>query len=177
MSGNDDDLANIITTSGSTYDPSMVALIGCYVSPISDRRSAEIKVRSELASIVRTMAIPKTTQTAEGKTIDTSNPTIALIYAYAYEGHTYRLAKPQIMLVEGEGEVYPPGKTDGRNQPDGGLFLWRQSKDDETISIEVQSGTVERLVIDANLPGNRSVTAYGSKMQMAHRGGRLTGGS
>ena len=42
------------------------------------------------------------------------------------------------------------------------------------VALEVESGSLEQLVLEANMPGNRSVSAYGAHMQMAHRGGKIS---
>ncbi len=102
-------------------------------------------------------------------------PTIALVYAYGYEGHTYRLTKPRIMIVQGIGRPYE-SKRDRDPSPDltGKLYMWKLSKHHQTISIEVESGDLEQLVLEANQPGNRSVNSYAAHMQMSHRGGKLS---
>jgi hypothetical protein len=73
------------------------------------------------------------------------------------------------MVVEGRGEPYEQG-----GGSSGKLFMWRMSKHSHTVSIEVECGSVESLVLEGNQPGNRSVTSYHSHMQLSHRGGRPT---
>jgi len=48
------------------------------------------------------------------------------------------------------------------------------SKYDETISISVESGSLEKLVLEGNQPGNRAVNSYAAHMQTSHRGGKLS---
>ena len=56
----------------------------------------------------------------------------------------------------------------------GKLTMWRMSKHDRTASLEVTSGSIEKLVLEDNQPGNTSAISYHSHMQLSHRGGRLT---
>ncbi|MCX7559241.1 hypothetical protein OS190_06635 [Sulfitobacter sp. F26204] len=173
------------------YDPSDVVLIGSHMapSPMGDvlKANATAKQREEYTDKlaagemhIRCDFADKLILTAKSKDGANSGPgaedecpTIALIYAYGYEGHNYRLDKPRIMIVEGRGKPY---KTDGSNDPSasltGVLYMWRMSKHHHTISIEVESGELEKLVLEANQPGNRAVNSYGAHMQMSHRGGK-----
>ncbi len=175
------------------YDPSEIVLIGAHMEPapklkptayideknMSDKdRTAlctgEMRVRSDFAKQLNLVAVPKVRQNEEGKDEETC-PTIALIYAYGYEGHTYRLPKPRIMIVHGAGKPYESTRDrDPSPSLTGRLYMWRLSKHQQTISIEVESGELERLVLDANQPGNRAVNSYSAHMQMAHRGGKLS---
>lgn len=167
------------------YDPSEVVLIGSHMAPApasSDgeeaakeaRRTGRLRVRSDFASILTLTAEPDESVDANADDID-MDPTVALVYAYGFEGHTYRLAKPRIMIVRGEGEPFNTRPDFGALESlTGELFLWRTSKHQQTISIEVESGTVETLILDGNRPGNRSVSAYSAHMQMSHRGGKIS---
>lgn len=183
------------------YDPSEIVLIGSHMepSPIAAqweedatnantnivrerpktadeaRREGWMLVRSDLADLLVLTVDPKYTKGEDGRPVATTKPTIALIYAYGYEGHTYRLAKPRIMIVHGEGEQYDADREkDPSPSLTGKLYMWRLSKHHQTVSIEVESGELENLVLEANQPGNRSVNSYAAHMQMSHRGGKLT---
>lgn len=179
------------------YDPSEVVLIGAHMEPSplpnpdpvdnaettrprpnstdEARRVGWMRVRSDVANLLVLEVEPVARLDVKGNTLMTE-PTIALIYAYGYEGHMYRLTKPRIMIVEGEGRPYESARdSDPSESLTGKLYMWRMSKHQQTISIEVESGEIEKLVLDANLPGNRSVSAYGAHMQMSHRGGKLGG--
>lgn len=161
------------------FDPSEVVLIGSHMdpSPSDDGKSlkakdrdalakGDMRVRSDFAKMLSFVATPIDSKTT---------PTMALIYAYGYEGHIYRLPKPRIMILEGRGTSYDATRDANASQPlTGQLYMWRQSKQDQTISIEVESGDLERLVLEANQPGNRAVNSYAAHMQMSHRGGKLS---
>ncbi len=189
----------IATLPSGLYDPSELVLIGSHLEPSPEgrrerpggaegddgdqprqmsaqdaRQTGYLRVRSDFASILALQAFPVMETQGSGTVLE-SEPTIALIYAYGYEGHNYRLAKPRIMIVSGNGEPYND-RSDGATQPEaqtGKLFMWRLSKHQQTISIELESGALEKLVLEANQPGNRSVSAYSAHMQVAHRGGKL----
>jgi len=164
------------------YDPSGIVLIGVEMGPktsekvnsdkeLAERCSGRIRVRSSFVEEVIVQAVPKVI----GDDGDLAEiPAVALIYAYGYEGHTYRLAKPRIMVVVGQAQPYEPSAQDPSSSVTGDLSMWRLSKYDETISIAVESGTLEKLVLEGNQPGNRSVNSYAAHMQTSHRGGKLS---
>lgn len=172
------------------YDPSEVILIGSHMYPYPDTgtdgmSAADIEaqkpenlstgkmlVRSDFAFELELKASAKKITDNDGTTVETV-PTVALIYAYGYEGHTYRLSKPRIMIVQGLGTAYEEA-LDSNASTSGKLFMWRMSKHQQTISIEVESGELETLVLEANQPGNRAVNSYAAHMQMSHRGGKLS---
>ncbi|QJP13375.1 hypothetical protein G3545_06720 [Starkeya sp. ORNL1] len=103
-----------------------------------------------------------------------------LIVGYAYEGHCYDLPKPKIMLIPVFPQKIPPDdcgydlKNDKVSTGVDRYMLWIVDKLDECVEFEMNQGFVEQLVLDANMPGKRSPTMYASRMQMAHRSGRLS---
>ncbi len=171
---NMDNLAAILAA-GREFDPSEVVLIGAHLEPNSKATDGEIKVKSDLVSKLKITCEPTTTIDDKGKSKKT-DPCAAVIYAYAYEGHTYRLPKPRIVIVDGEGEPYVHGTAASATgaPKTGKLYLWRMSKHTNTVAIEIETGSVETLILDANTPGNQSTKSYASNMQLSHRGGRLS---
>ena len=173
------------------YDPSEVILIGSHMYPYPDTDTkglsaadadaltnnnlctGKMLVRSDFAFELELKASAKKITDNDGTTVETV-PTMALIYAYGYEGHTYRLSKPRIMIVQGIGSAYEEAVEGASASTSGKLFMWRMSKHQQTISIEVESGELEKLVLEANQPGNRAVNSYAAHMQMSHRGGKLS---
>ena len=103
-----------------------------------------------------------------------------IIVGYAYEGHCYDLPKPKIMLIPAYPEELPPDdcgykqKNDATSSGTDRYMVWIVDKLDECVEFEINQGFVEQLVLDANMPGKRSPTMYASRMQMAHRSGRLS---
>lgn len=157
-----DDIA-AMAIDGRVYDPNEIVLVGTTLD--GKPTEGKIKVVSDRIDALKLSCDPKKDMPAA----------IAVIYAYAFEGHTYRLPKPRIMVVSGKGEPYGPAtKVDPDDKGSGQLKMWRMSKLDNTVSVEVESGTLEALVLDSNTPGNRSVTSYASHMQLSHRGGKLS---
>lgn len=77
------------------------------------------------------------------------------------------------MIVSGEATAYKSSKSGEASQT---LHMWRMSKHDHSVSIEIESGPLTSLVLENNAPGGRSTT-YAAHMQLAHRGGRLTDSS
>lgn len=100
------------------------------------------------------------------------NSGFARIYAFSYEGTFYNLPKPAIYLVHGEGSVVRgaglPNRGQGNNQPvitDSGLValdvafesdvrMWEYDKGDFTLRLDVVSGTLDELLLEAALSMN-----------------------
>ena len=51
---------------------------------------------------------------------------------------------------------------------------WLVDKLDQCVEVEVSQGFIDELVLEANMPGKRSPTAYKAIMMLSHRGGKLT---
>ncbi|MER9438569.1 hypothetical protein [Mesorhizobium sp. M0618] len=97
-----------------------------------------------------------------------------IIVGYAYEGHTYDLPKPKIMIIPAFPEPkIPADDSDFDAKEPEGYAVWLVDKLDECVELEMNQGFIEQLVLDANMPGKRSPTMYASKMTMGHRSGKL----
>lgn len=100
---------------------------------------------------------------------------VALVYAYAYDGHCYRcdslrtfiVIGPQDESAVGCGFDAPPGV-------DNPYRMWRIRAATELLEIVTNYGDAKSLILDANLPGKRSPTSYAITISMGHRSGRLT---
>lgn len=100
---------------------------------------------------------------------------VGIIFGYAYEGHTYDLPKPKIMMIPADPEAKIPADDSGYDlKKSEGYAVWIVDKLDQCVEIDVNQGFVEQLVLEANLPGKRSPSMYAGKMMMGHRSGRLT---
>ena len=98
-----------------------------------------------------------------------------LIVGYAYEGHTFDLPKPKIMLVNKfPAWEIPKDDSDYKLKEDEGYAVWIVDKLDQCVEFEMNQGFVEQLVLEANLPGKRSPTMYAARQALGHRSGRLT---
>ena len=100
--------------------------------------------------------------------------TSGIIFAYAYEGHTYELPKPKIMLIPVKPEKEVPRDDSGYDRKNYADYtVWIVDKLDQCVEFEMNQGFVEQLVLEANLPGKRSPTMYASKAALGHRGGKM----
>ncbi|MBD9488030.1 hypothetical protein GFB56_05585 [Ensifer sp. T173] len=94
---------------------------------------------------------------------------IGVIYGYAYEGHCYKLPKPQIMCLSKRPSKIAKGDCgcDCGFDSAFGYAVWSIDKLDRAISLDVRAGDLKTLVLDENMPGNRSPLAYAQTMALA----------
>jgi hypothetical protein len=94
---------------------------------------------------------------------------IGVIYGYSYEGHCYKMPKPQIMFLPKAPQMIPDGDCgcDCGYSSNLGYALWRIDKLKRVTTLEVRSDDVKTLVLDENIPGNRSPLAYSQTMRLA----------
>ncbi|WP_353646875.1 hypothetical protein [Mesorhizobium sp. WSM2239] len=94
--------------------------------------------------------------------------TIAVAYGYAFEGHCYRMDRPKLLVFEHEDDKPASGCGFG-----GDYRMWRIRSKTELLEIALSFDLAEKLILEANLPGNRAPNTYGNNMQLAHRSGRI----
>ncbi len=94
---------------------------------------------------------------------------IGVIYGYAYEGHCYKLPKPQIMCLSERPSKIAKGDCgcDCGFDPAFGYAVWSIDKLERAISLDIRADDLKTLVLDENLPGNRSPLAYAQTMALA----------
>lgn len=94
---------------------------------------------------------------------------IGVIYGYAYEGHCYKLPKPQIMFLPSDPRNIVIGDCGCDCGYDAGLgyAVWQIDKLKPVIALDIRSDDLKTLVLDENLPGNRSPMAYAQTMALA----------
>jgi hypothetical protein len=94
---------------------------------------------------------------------------IGVIYGYAYEGHCYKLPKPRIMYLPKEPEAITVGHCgcDCGYAPELGYAVWSLDKLARVIALDVRSDDLKTLVLDENMPGNRSPLAYSQTLALA----------
>lgn len=99
-----------------------------------------------------------------------------IMFGYAYEGHTYDFPKPKIMLVPSRPLVgrIPNDDSGYDAKYDEGYRVWLVDKLDQCVEVEIDQGFVDEIVLEANMPGKRSPTAYRAAMSLSHRSGRLS---
>lgn len=115
----------------------------------------------------------------------------AVIYAYVYDGNVYTLDSPKIMAVPWGADKYAdvepgmlPGfgaseavggakSRSGKDDNPRGLKIWPITKHHQVIEISINVGPAESLILESNLPGNRTANSYRSTMQIATSHSRL----
>jgi hypothetical protein len=102
---------------------------------------------------------------------------IAAIYGYAFEGNCFRPDKTRIYAFYYDGPDLPAvgcGFDEVAPFASNSYRMWRLKTRTPLMEISAAVDTAETLILEANLPGKRAPNTYGSRMQMSHRGGRLT---
>jgi hypothetical protein len=124
----------------------------------------------KLGTVVMTAAISKALAQRTGGTIS-----CGVIVSYAFEGHTYDLPKPKIMILPVRPEPTIPEDDSGfKEKETEGYAVWLVDKLDECAEFEMNQGFIEQLVLEANLPGKRAPNMYVGRMMLGHRGGKLS---
>jgi hypothetical protein len=87
----------------------------------------------------------------------------ARIYGFSFEGHYYDLPKPVIMLVHGTGAPVSGGSPAPIAETDEaardweystGLYEWNYDKGTMSIRLDIESGTLEQILLEAALNGS-----------------------
>jgi uncharacterized protein YjbI with pentapeptide repeats len=89
------------------------------------------------------------------------NAAFARIYGFSFEGHYYDLPKPVIMLVYGDGVALtapPPTILESDEAArvwefSDALFQWNYDKMTMSIRLDIESGTLEQILLEAALTG------------------------
>ncbi|AWM25560.1 hypothetical protein [Sinorhizobium fredii] len=96
---------------------------------------------------------------------------IGVIYGYAYEGHCYKLPKPQIMFLPSHPKNIVKSEhgceCECGYDPALGYAVWQIDKQKAVIALDIRSDNLKTLVLDENIPGNRSPLAYAQSMSLA----------
>ncbi|MBZ6076793.1 hypothetical protein [Microvirga puerhi] len=106
-----------------------------------------------------------------------SEVVIAAIYGYAFEGHCFRPDKIRIYAFYYNGPdlgAVGCGFDESTPLSSNSYRMWRLKMRAPLMEISATLDTAEALILDASLPGKRAPNTYDSRMQMSHRGGRLT---
>lgn len=124
----------------------------------------------KLGTVVMTAAISRELANRTGGLIS-----VGVIVGYAFEGHTYDLPRPKIMVLPVKPEPQIPDDDSGFKAKEGeGYAVWLVDKLDECAEFEMNQGFIEQIVLEANLPGKRAPNMYVGRMMMGHRGGKLS---
>ena len=105
---------------------------------------------------------------------------LARVYAFSYEGGYYELARPALYLVQGAGdEVLSTIETTGvAATPDKfatDLRVWAADKADFSVRLDVETGTLEQILLDAELnPETRAhYSGQAARLQYSGQAARL----
>ena len=126
------------------------------------------------------------------------NARLARIYAFTYEGYYYDLPRPAIFLVHGPG-TDPEGPRPGNANPQkrvsrapadadrtgvasedyafsDDMKVWSYDKGDFSLRMDVETGTIEQILLDAALMPESQSTAYsGAHARLSGAHARLSG--
>ncbi|MEP3275035.1 MAG: hypothetical protein ABJN26_20915 [Stappiaceae bacterium] len=153
------------------HDPSEVILIGHHLNTDDTKKNVarlQINISSEEYIEVTVQTIKHKAGATPDATTKKEKVNLALIKAYLFEGHLYKLPRPKIMSVSNEVENLDP------NSKKPQLSYWRMNKLERALEVSIEDGVVDQLVLEANLPGKRANGSYAANMQLGHRSGRLT---
>ncbi len=121
--------------------------------------------------------------TRNGALMPPQDVVVASTIAYAFEGHCYRFDRPKVMVFTYD-LPDAPAQGCGFELPDpvpnplppNTYRMWRIRTKTQILELDTRADLAETIVLEANLPGKRSLNTYSLDMQLAHRGGRLTKG-
>ncbi|MGF1628617.1 MAG: hypothetical protein ACFCUT_04035 [Kiloniellaceae bacterium] len=106
------------------------------------------------------------------------DPKLARIYGFSYEGSYYKLDAPYVFLVHGDGIeiVEPSSMADvGVEMKDEtflkGVRMWSYDKVDFSVRIEITSGWLEEILLDAAVGNASNMTGgqFATRADMAAR--------
>ena len=123
---------------------------------------------------------------------------LARIYGFSFEGQYYDLAKPALFLVHGPGEVadravIAPGNARQARAPEEAdrtgvaaqgysfsedIRVWSYDTGDYSIRLDVETGTFEQILLDAETRLNKLEGTYtGASARISGASARVTGAS
>lgn len=119
-----------------------------------------------------------------GRLASLAAPKLAWIYGFAFEGHYYDLAKPTIFVVDDAQEIPFDDKLQVTGLPAeppefyDDVRVWVVDRDDLGLRLDLESGTFQRILLEAELQGDRAGGAYaGASVRMSGASLRMSGAS
>lgn len=97
---------------------------------------------------------------------------VAVIYGYAFEGLCYRLDRTKVMIFKSDNDE-EPAKGCGFEAP---YKMWRITTKTRVMEFTPVVDDADKVILEANLPQNRTPNTYRMNAQLAHRNGRMSGG-
>ncbi|WP_230531056.1 hypothetical protein [Microvirga roseola] len=152
---------------GRRFAPDEVIIYGVDLKTgPNDDPHAEILVRKDWIISLRSASDPAGSQYE-----------IVAAYGYAYEGHCYRFDRPKILVFDtDDGGAAPGARAEGCGFGISADYkMWRVRPDADVLELAPQTDSLRKVLLEANMPGQRPPNTYSSHMMLAHRGGRLTG--
>jgi hypothetical protein len=160
---------------GPISEDKLAPLNGLFKGYLTNSKYSYVFINAIMKRYLIMLGALKTAPSAEEKECGEPDPlTAGIIFGYAYEGHTYDLPKPKIMLIPAVPQDIPCDDSGYNRKRSSGYRVWLVDKLDQCVEIDINQGFVEQLVLEANLPGKRSPNMYVGRMMMSHRSGRLT---
>jgi hypothetical protein len=94
---------------------------------------------------------------AVANALKAGNPTIARIYAFAFQNEYFDLASPALFIVQGEGAPVDQGSLDLTGyagspptlNPD--LRVWVHERNDLSVRLDIMAGSLDRILLDYEL--------------------------
>jgi hypothetical protein len=106
---------------------------------------------------------------------------LARVYAFSYEGGYYELARPTLYLVHGDGSpitnsVDLTGVAASADAFASDIRVWSYDKADLSVRLDVDSGTFEQILIDAEVTGDRlRGKLSGQNARISRQNARISG--
>jgi hypothetical protein len=167
----DDVVRPTLTYPGGAYSATQVRLYGLLPNELSLSGGKEKSAEMYNRLMIELRKLGKATLSTESGTAETS---WGIIVAYSYEGRTYDLPKPKIMIIPAT-PLQPIPKDDSGFDAKGSHYaVWLVDKVDDCVEFEISQGRIEQIILEANLPGQRAPDMHARRMMMGHRSGRLS---
>jgi hypothetical protein len=107
---------------------------------------------------------------ADGTIMPPNRIAIIVAYGYSFEGQCYRFDRPKMFVFDRFEEIKEASGCGFGSD----YSMWTISSQQILLELTTSADLAETLILEANLPGNQPPNTYGNKMQLAHRGGRVT---
>lgn len=119
----------------------------------------------------------------EGRLSKFTDPKLAWVYGFAFEGHYYDLPKPAIFVVDGPGHPIEQPLKDGLRStgvpsepPEfhSDVVAWCADREDLGIRLDIESGRYDRILLDVELGNNgRGHTVHGAHVRLQPAGAHV----
>jgi hypothetical protein len=153
------------------YSPDQITLYGVRLNLEAAEKAMNRTANLPFGDNILRLAVVPTPQS--DTPIHPEKIAIAAVYGYAFEGQCYRNDKPKLLVFRPE---LPETPAMGCGFEGPGYLMWEVTKKTPIMELTTSTDLAEEIVLNANIPGNRSPNTYGNSFMLAHRGGRLNRG-